>query len=60
MFRKIEENKEKLNRKLVSKESLNQSLQSYLGMLKHCKGYKIRLKLNEYINKNHKNIETKS
>ena len=31
----------------ISKETFNQSLQSYLGMLKHCKGYKIKLKLNK-------------
>lgn len=30
---------------LISKESFNQSLQSYLGVLKHCDGHKIRKKL---------------
>ena len=31
--------------KIISQESFNQSLQSYLGVLKHCKGYKAERKL---------------
>jgi hypothetical protein len=31
-----------LQRGLISEELFNQSLQSYLGMLKHCEGYKIK------------------
>jgi len=34
---------------LISEESLNQSLQSYFGVLKHCKGYKIKKKIEEVI-----------
>lgn len=60
MFRKIIENKKKLSQNLVSNDSFNQSLQSYLGMLVHCNGYKLGLKLDEYTDKNHKNKETKS
>ncbi len=55
MFRKIIENKKRLSQNLVSNDSFNQSLQSYLGILKHCKGYKLRLKLDEYTIKNYPN-----
>lgn len=47
MFKKINLNKEKLKRGFVTKESFNQSLQSYYGMLKHCSGYKLKLKIDE-------------
>ena len=49
MFKKIKLNKEKLDSKLISEESFNHSRQSYYGMLKHCKGYELKLKLDEYI-----------
>ncbi len=42
MFKKIRLNKEKLKKGLISKESFNQSLQSYYGILKHCSGFKIK------------------
>ncbi len=42
MFRKIKENRLKLNCGLISKESFSQSLQSYYGILKHCDGSKLR------------------
>jgi len=35
---------------LVSKESLSQSIQSYLGILKHCQGYEIATKIRQKIN----------
>lgn len=42
MFRKIRQRKRDLDYGLISQESFNQSLQSYLGMLKHCQGYGIK------------------
>ncbi len=45
MFKKIRLIKEKLKSGLISKESFNQSLQSYYGVLKHCSGHKLKLKL---------------
>jgi len=45
MFKKIELNVEKLKRGLIAKESFSQSLQSYYGVLKHCDGHKLKLKL---------------
>lgn len=49
MFRKIKKNKEKLDQGLMTKESFNQSLQSYYGIPKHCNGYKLKRKLDEFI-----------
>lgn len=51
MFRKIKENKEKLDKEVISKETFDQSLQSYLAILGHCKGYKLKLKLSEWTKK---------
>ena len=42
MFHKIALNRKMWREELVSEESFEQSLQSYLGMLKYCEGYKIR------------------
>lgn len=42
MMKKIKNKKLDLENSLISKKSFEQSLQSYLGMLKHCEGYKIR------------------
>lgn len=50
MFRKIKENKARLNQGLITKESFNQSLQSYYGLLKHCRGYKLKREVDEFIN----------
>lgn len=45
MLKKIKQKKlDWLNGK-ISEESFNQSLQSYLGILKHCRGYKIRRRI---------------
>lgn len=49
MFRKIKENKIRLNRNLISKDSFEQSLQSYLGMLSHCNSKKVKLKLKKMV-----------
>lgn len=45
MFRKIKENKLKLNQKLIFRDSFEQFLQSYYGILKHCNSEKIKLEL---------------
>lgn len=50
MFRKIMANKEKLKNGLIDKALFNQSLQSYYGLLKHCQGYKLKLKIDKIIN----------
>jgi len=42
IFKKICYNKKLSQKGLISDEKFNQSLQSYLGILKHCDGYKIR------------------
>ncbi len=45
ILKKIEKRYLELRTDLISKESFNQSLQSYLGILKHCRGYKIKKKI---------------
>jgi len=50
IFKKIRKKYEYSQRGLISEESFNQSLQSYLGMLKHCKGNSIVIKIKEMIN----------
>jgi len=45
IFKKMTKKKEDLKNNLITVESFNQSLQSYLGVLKHCQGYKIVRKL---------------
>lgn len=47
MLRKIKEKRFLLCEELISEELFNQSLQSYLGMLGHCRGYKITGKIEE-------------
>jgi retron-type reverse transcriptase len=42
MFRKIKARKKELKLGLIDKKSFNQSLQSYFGMLNHCRGRGIR------------------
>ena len=42
IIRKMTNKYELLRDELITKESFNQSLQSYLGVLKHCKGYEIK------------------
>ncbi|TSA44620.1 RNA-directed DNA polymerase, partial [bacterium] len=47
MLRNIEQKRFLLREELISKEVFSQSLQSYLGILKHCRGYKIAGKIEE-------------
>lgn len=42
MFRKIKARKKELKTGLIDRKSFSQSLQSYFGMLKHCRGRGIR------------------
>jgi hypothetical protein len=42
MYRKLKEKHAQLQNGVISKEKFDQSLQSYLGMLKHCEGRKIK------------------
>ena len=50
MFRKINQRIEELKQSKISEESLNQTVQSYLGVLSHCDSYKLRKQLFEYVN----------
>ncbi len=50
MLRKIKEKKFLLREDLITEEMFNQSLQSYLGMLKHCRGYGILRRAKEICN----------
>jgi RNA-directed DNA polymerase len=47
MIKKLQAKQADLQRGSITEESFNQSLQSYLGILKHCAGRKIRKKLDE-------------
>jgi len=51
MFRRLKINKLKLSNELMSKESFNQSIQSYVGVLSHCNGYKMKKEIENIINK---------
>jgi len=45
MMKKLSLKHKMLREELVSEESLNQSVQSYFGILKHCEGYGIEGKI---------------
>ena len=45
ILRKLQKRKQELENNSISEESFNQSLQSYLGILKHCDGWKIKKKI---------------
>ena len=45
IFRKIKIKYQDLERGLICEEFFNQSLQSYFGIFKHCKGYKIKKRI---------------
>lgn len=45
MLRKIKQKNFLLREDLISEESFNQSLQSYLGVLTHCRGYNIKKRI---------------
>ena len=47
IFRKISQKNKKLRQGEISKESFNQTIQFYLGILKHCKSYKLQQKVKE-------------
>lgn len=49
MFKKIKKKKVELQSGLISEKEFNQSLQSYLGILKHCSGYKIQKRINKIL-----------
>ncbi len=49
MFEKLKKKIDKFGQAKITKEALNQSIQSYLGMLKHCNSYKLRQKLKNQI-----------
>ena len=49
MFKKLKNKFRKLKESMISEESFNQSLQSCLGMLKHCRGYKIKKEIERNI-----------
>ncbi|KKS18904.1 MAG: Retron-type reverse transcriptase [Parcubacteria group bacterium GW2011_GWC1_41_7] len=42
IYKKIQQKMKNLNEEFISAEQYHQSVQSYLGVLKHCKGYKIK------------------
>jgi RNA-directed DNA polymerase len=45
MFRKLEKAQDRLNAGEISKERFNQSFQSYLGLLRHCRGHQLGKRL---------------
>ena len=45
MFKKLQRKKRELDNGLMTPESFKQSLQSYLGTLTHCNGYKLKQQL---------------
>ena len=49
MFSKLEKRLESYKTSMIPGESLNQSLQSYLGILKHCNGHDLARKLKVFI-----------
>ena len=50
MFEKIERKSRELKQGKISAESFNQSVQSYLGILKHCDSYKLKRAFNNQFN----------
>jgi hypothetical protein len=60
MLKKISLRKQKLEQGLIAKESFNQSLQSYFGILKHCQGREIGQKILEIAKYSQKNSFKKS
>ncbi len=49
MFRKIKTRKIQLDNRVTDSDSFEQSINSYFGILKHCKGFKVRKKIVEII-----------
>lgn len=52
MFKKIIMGKAKLKSRDIDKKSFNQSLQSYLGLLSHCRGWEVKKAIKKIIGKN--------
>lgn len=46
ILKKIKQKKLSLDKKMISQKSFETSVQSYFGVLKHCRGYKIKKKIN--------------
>ncbi len=51
ILRKILQKKQDLNDDLISEFNFSQSIQSYLGILKHCNGYKIKKEIEKILKK---------
>ena len=51
ILKKIEQKYQETQEGSISGESFNQSLQSYLGVLKHCAGYKMKNKIRSLLTK---------
>ncbi|MFA5051392.1 MAG: reverse transcriptase domain-containing protein [Patescibacteria group bacterium] len=49
MFKKLEKKIDEFRQGQISEETLNQSIQSYFGVLKHCNSFKLREKLEQRI-----------
>ncbi|MCX6786188.1 MAG: RNA-directed DNA polymerase [Candidatus Komeilibacteria bacterium] len=49
MFKKMAKKKQEFLVGKISEQSFNQSTQSYLGVLSHCKGYELKKKIKEII-----------
>ena len=49
MLRKISQKREALKNGLIDENHFNASLQSYLGTLRHCKGYKIQKEIGDLL-----------
>ncbi len=49
MLRKIDEHKKELQMGIIDEKSFNQILQSYLGILKHCRGKEIERKVEDIV-----------
>ncbi|KKP98186.1 MAG: Retron-type reverse transcriptase [Candidatus Moranbacteria bacterium GW2011_GWE1_36_7] len=49
VLRKIKENRDNFQKKIISEKTFNGSLQSYLGILRHCNGYNIKKDIEKII-----------
>lgn len=52
ILRKIKNAKSRLEKNLITEESFDHILQSYLGILKHCKGYKVQQEILKIVPQN--------
>jgi len=50
ILKKLRKKQKDLQNNLLSKESFNQSAQSYSGALKHCRGHKVQKEIEKIIN----------